>query len=579
MARLVQNLELKLAYPAEEARAEEGGATVQHGEVFTRRWVVELVLDLAGYTADRDLGALVAVEPSCGAGAFLGPMVERLLASCAAHGRSVGDAAGAIRACDLLPGNVDFSRKTIGAELQEAGLDPDVATDLAHRWISQADFLLSDHDLGTADIVVGNPPYLRPEHVPTDRTRAYRDACPTMRGRSDVYVGFIELGLRLLRPGGVLGFIVADRWMRNQYGGPLRSMIADGYSAEAVVQMHDVDAFEEPVSAYPAVTIVRREPQGPAVIATTTAAFGASQAADLVVWAQAKTESRLEAEGVQAAVLPTWFGRDGSWPTGTPEELSLVADLERRFPSLEDGATGTRVGIGVATGADSVYLTTDTTLVEPERLLRLVMARDTAGGEVRWSGVHLVNPWHEGTLVSLDDFPQLRAYLVGNGEVVRARHVARRNPHRWYRTIDRVEPGLLERPKLLLPDLKAAIHPVLDDGRYHPHHNLYFVTSDGWDLEVLGGLLLSEVANLFVGAYCVKMRGGCRRFQAQYLRRIRVPDESSLRAVDRRALAQAFAARDVEAATAVALRLYGLRDLPGGAASARTTARVAVDGR
>ena len=128
------------------------------------------------------------------------------------------------------------------------------------------------------------------------------------------------------------------------------------------------------------------------------------------------------------------------------------------------------------------------------------MARDTAGGEVRWSGVHLVNPWHEGALVSLDDFPQLRAYLVANGQVVRARHVARRNPHSWYRTIDRVEPGLLERPKLLLPDLKAAIHPVLDDGTYHPHHNLYFVTSDGWDLDVLGGLLLSEVANLFIAA-------------------------------------------------------------------------------
>src|SRR5205085_613756 len=76
--------------------------------------------------------------------------------------------------------------------------------------------------------------------------------------------------------------------------------------------------------------------------------------------------------------------------------------------------------------------------------------------------------------------------------------------------------------------IKAASHPVLDDGRYYPHHNLYFVTSDVWDMEVLGGLLLSDVANLFVGAYCVKMRGGCYRFQGQYLCRIRVPAASSL---------------------------------------------------
>ena len=53
--------------------------TGSHGEVFTRRWVVELILDLAGFTADRDLASLTAVEPSCGAGAFVVPMVERVV--------------------------------------------------------------------------------------------------------------------------------------------------------------------------------------------------------------------------------------------------------------------------------------------------------------------------------------------------------------------------------------------------------------------------------------------------------------------------------------------------------------------
>ncbi len=48
-----------------------------HGEVFTRRWVVELILDLVGYTPDRDLAAMVALEPACGTGAFLVPMVEQ----------------------------------------------------------------------------------------------------------------------------------------------------------------------------------------------------------------------------------------------------------------------------------------------------------------------------------------------------------------------------------------------------------------------------------------------------------------------------------------------------------------------
>lgn len=113
---------------------DRAGADSEHGEVFTRAWVVDLILDLAGYTVDRDLGALVAVEPSCGAGAFLGPMTQRLLASCASHGRSITDATGAIRAFDLLADNVELARKAVTADLERAGVDLESAASLARGW-------------------------------------------------------------------------------------------------------------------------------------------------------------------------------------------------------------------------------------------------------------------------------------------------------------------------------------------------------------------------------------------------------------------------------------------------------------
>ena len=121
-----------------------------------------------------------------------------------------------------------------------------------------------------------------------------------------------------------------------------------------------------------------------------------------------------------------------------------------------------------------------------------------------------------------------------------------------------VEPGLLERPKLVIPDLKAYINPALDRGETYPHHSFYVITSDEWDLEVLGGLLLSDIAELFVAMYCVKMRGGCYRFQAQYLRRIRVPRHELIQRRDAREFVRAFAARDREMASSVARRVYDL---------------------
>lgn len=350
--------------------------------------------------------------------------------------------------------------------------------------------------------------------------------------------------------------------MRNQYGADLRALVAGSFAVDTVLTMHDVDAFEDDVSAYPAVVVLRNGPQRRAVVADATASFGEPEAKELSRWARRPRRPALSTPSLEASWLDGWFDGRDLWPTGNPAQLALVAELEERFPPLEDHRTGTRVGIGVATGCDEVYITKDADLVESDRLLPLLQAGDVTGGDVAWAGGYLVNPWDGDGLVDLDRYPRLQRYLRANAGQLRGRHTARRNPAQWYRTIDRVQADLQGRPKLVLTDIKAAAHPVLDDGRYYPHHNLYFVVSDSWDLEVLGGLLLSDVANLFVGAYCVKMRGGCYRFQAQYLRRIRVPAPEALAASDRRALALAFRRRDVEAATAATLRAIQIKSMP-----------------
>src|SRR5690554_1715976 len=100
-----------------------------------------------------------------------------------------------------------------------------------------------------------------------------------------------------------------------------------------------------------------------------------------------------------------------SWPAGSSARLAIIEDLNDRFPPLEDESTGTRVGIRVATGADSVFVTAGVD-VEPGRLLPLSTVRDTVSGTFRWSGHYLVNPWDDdGRLVDLSRCPRLRAYF------------------------------------------------------------------------------------------------------------------------------------------------------------------------
>ena len=158
----------------------------------------------------------------------------------------------------------------------------------------------------------------------------------------------------------------------------------------------------------------------------------------------------------------------------------------------------------------------------------------------------------------LKDYPKLTAYLERHAATIKARHVSKKNPNGWYRTIDRIYPELTSVPKLLIPDIKGEAHIVYEPGKLYPHHNLYFITSTDWDLRALQAVLLSDVTRMFITLYSTKMRGGYLRFQAQYLRRLRLPHWRDVPAALRADLIKAGKSREADACNAAAATLYKL---------------------
>lgn len=539
---------------AVEALARESGIE-ERGAIYTRQEVVEFILDLVGYTSPSALYCKTLLEPSCGHGEFLLAAVSRLLASaCAAHkrGTKVPPLDDCIRAVELHADSLERARDQLIAMMEQSGVEPAEASRLAGKWLIQGDFLLAKLPKGF-DFVIGNPPYVRQELIPETLLREYRRLYSTLYDRADLYIPFIERSLSLLNEGGKFSFICADRWTKNRYGGPLRAMVARDFHLKAYIDMVGTPAFHVEVVAYPSITVIEKAPPGPTLVAATPQ-VERKHLRDLA------KALRGEAKSLPATVhkIEDVTNGDEPWVLQFSGPRELVRRIERDFPALEE--TGCKVGIGVATGADHVYVAKfDELDIEPSRKLPLAMTRDILTGHVQWRGYGVVNPFtDEGPLVNLKDFPKLDAYLEAHKPTITGRHVAKRDEKRWYRTIDRITPSLASRPKLLIPDIKGSAQVVYEEGTLYPHHNLYYVVSDTWELKALQAVLLSNLTRLFMTTYSTKMRGGFLRFQAQYLRRIRIPKWEGVPSSLRAKLIQAADAFDLPACDEAVSELYGL---------------------
>jgi len=98
------------------------------------------------------------------------------------------------------------------------------------------------------DAVIGNPPYIRiqamKEFAPIE-VEYYKKAYKTARrGNYDIYVVFVERGLKLLNKNGRLGYILPSKFLATDYGAALRAMLSESEIVDRIVDFGHSQVFE-----------------------------------------------------------------------------------------------------------------------------------------------------------------------------------------------------------------------------------------------------------------------------------------------------------------------------------------------
>ena len=223
------------------------------------------------------------IDPACGSGAFLiaafdylyreYERVNEALAILEEGQRSVFDLNKTLLnenlyGVDLSSESVEITKLSLWLKTAEPGkaltylddnikagnsiVDDPSVTDRAFNWETGFPKVFAD---GGFDVAIGNPPYVRQELL-TPIKPYLQEHYESYDGMADLYVYFYEKGLKILKPNGMLSYIVTNKWFRAGYGEALRRFFAENSIFEKIVDFGHAPIFKD-ADTFPCIVLVR----------------------------------------------------------------------------------------------------------------------------------------------------------------------------------------------------------------------------------------------------------------------------------------------------------------------------------
>jgi SAM-dependent methyltransferase len=343
---------------------------------------------------------------------------------------------------------------------------------------------------GGFDLVVGNPPYVRQERLADLKPHLER-TFRAFHGMADLYVYFFEQGLRLLRPGGRLSFVVTNKWLKAGYAEPLRRLLAEETWTEEIVDLGHAKRIFPDADVFPSLVRLRRPlPAAPP-----------PEARIAVIPREAVQLDDL-GEQVRAAAFAVPRARLGAapWSLEPPAVEALMAKLRERGKPLTE-YLGSKPFRGVLTGLNEAFLvdtpTRDRLVAEDPRSAELLRpylrGQDVRRWRAEWGGLWMIFT-RRGT--HIESFPALLRHLSGFRNRLEPRPLdfagtewpgRKSGNYAWYEIQDTVGyHSLLDQPKILYQDIAWQPGFAMDRRGVYCNNAVYFLPSgDGWLLAVL----------------------------------------------------------------------------------------------
>ncbi len=367
---------------------------------------------------------------------------------------------------------------------------------------------------GGFDVIIGNPPYVRQELL-GDFKDYFQQHYEVYHGTADLYAYFIEKGVSLLRKDGLFSYIVANKWMRANYGEPLRRWMKK-QRIEEITDFGDLPVFET-ATTYPCILRIRKGSAANKFSATDVKTLDFGNLTDYV---------HEHSYTVNKAALS-----DGGWALVDEQSQELLNKLQAIGMPLGE-YVGNKIYRGILTGLNDAFIidaNTKKRLIKEDKksselIKPFLLGRDVKRYETPDSDQHLIlipKGWtREKTGGSRgawnwfkDNHPAIAGHLQPFADAAEKRQD--KGEYWWeLRACDYY--GEFEKPKIMWPEIAGSARFAYDYSGFYAN-NKVFIIPDG-SLYLLG-LLNSSLLRFFIHNNCTDLQGDSYNFSGVFVSR------------------------------------------------------------
>lgn len=392
---------------------------------------------------------------------------------------------------------------------------------------------------GGFDIIVGNPPYVRIQNMEDQlEKRFYAEYFGATMGSFDLSVAFVEMALKLLKPGGMAGLIVSNALLKSNYAERLRRRLIQDRVLRHVVDFTDQLIFRG-VGAYTCLIFLQKPgPSSPK--ATSIFRLRAIPALQL----HRSEENEVYDKQMISGKIENSRLRSGPWILVPDREQRLREKLAEGRPKLEKLV---RIFQGIKTGRDKAFILRVTRSIPDQQLViahsELTNKEHTfeldlmkpliKGGHMRRfylvpSDLRILLPYEGTKLISEDTLREKYEHAWNYLEQVKSDLLSRSAKGgwglKWYGFSRPQNLTLFPRPKIVTPDIAAGASFAYDE-----NNGFYFsggvaggyglvTTSDKVTPKFLIGLLNSSLLDWYFQPGAARFQEGYFLYELRFLR-------------------------------------------------------------